>query len=92
MTRWEYRAELLLASVDVDGASEHIALRYPGWEPRRNSPQLMEAAMNERGQEGWELVHMQPVKAGANHDILHHAVNSREWSSHYFCVFKRPVG
>jgi hypothetical protein len=43
------------------------------------------------GQDGWELVHMEPVYVGRNADVL--VVDSGRgasgWTSTYFCVFKR---
>jgi hypothetical protein len=58
----------------------------------RNTPEAMIPRMDAYGDEGWELVHMQPVMAGNNADIL--AADSgrgmASWTSTYFCVFKRP--
>jgi hypothetical protein len=58
----------------------------------RNTPESMIPRMDAYGDDGWELVHMQPVVVGNNADVL--AVDSGRgvgsWTSTYFCVFKRP--
>ena len=58
----------------------------------RNTPEAMMPRLDAYGQNGWELVHMQPVVVGRNADIL--AADSgrgvASWTSSYFCVFKRP--
>jgi hypothetical protein len=58
----------------------------------RNTPEAMMPRLDAYGQDGWELVHMQPVVVGRNADIL--AADSgrgvASWTSSYFCVFKRP--
>jgi hypothetical protein len=51
---------------------------------------LMPGLVDALGNEGWELVHMQPVYVGSNADVLIHSLNERLWSNAYFCVFKRP--
>ena len=47
------------------------------------------------GQQGWELVSIQPVIVGGNGDILitdrTQGYNGR-WTSTYLCTFKRPKG
>jgi hypothetical protein len=57
-----------------------------------NTPEAMMPRLDAYGQDGWELVHMQPVVVGRNADIL--AADSgrgvASWTSSYFCVFKRP--
>jgi len=44
--------------------------------------------LNKLGEEGWELVHMEPVaKVGNKGDVL--IGPNYRWSNIYFCVFKR---
>jgi hypothetical protein len=43
------------------------------------------------GEQGWELVHMQPAFVGSKADVLvADSSGTRTWTSAYFCVFKRP--
>lgn len=57
----------------------------------RNTPESMIPRLDALGEDGWELIHMQPVIAGANADVmLLDNSGSRSWTSTYFCVFKRP--
>lgn len=89
MERWEYLTEFVWASIDNPGVSEFLQQNFAGWEnPPKYIPQAMIPHLNNRGQEGWELVHMQPVSIGANHDI---AVGGYGWSNAYFCAFKRRI-
>jgi hypothetical protein len=57
----------------------------------RNTPEAMMPRLDAYGQDGWELVHMQPVYVGRNADVLvvDSGRGSAGWSSTYFCVFKR---
>lgn len=43
------------------------------------------------GDQGWELVHIQPVHKGDNADMLIEdaGTGTRAWSNAYFCMFKR---
>ncbi|VAW31212.1 hypothetical protein MNBD_CHLOROFLEXI01-4609 [hydrothermal vent metagenome] len=87
MQQWEYLTLFIEASKDVSMAytaeSETLA---------RFSPQTMMPEMDRLGAKGWELVHMQPAYVGKNDDILmHEGGGIRQWTSKYFCVFKRPT-
>lgn len=44
--------------------------------------------LDKLGEEGWELIHMEPVaRVGGKGDILFPA--GPHWTNRYFCVFKR---
>ena len=48
--------------------------------------------LNALGEQGWELLHMQPVWAGDKRDLMITDTSGmRTWTSTYFCVFKRPT-
>ena len=87
MERWEYLTCLLEADTSLPEARTFtLAEDLP-----RNSPKAMIPQLNELGGKGWELVHMQPVLAGRNEDVLmHEGGGLKRWTNTYFCVFKRP--
>lgn len=89
MQKWEYLTTFLEASVDNQSNSLFSELvdtkNLPRYSPLRLMPEL-----NQLGEKGWELVHMQPVFVGSNEDVLlHEGGGMKRWTSRYFCVFKR---
>jgi hypothetical protein len=89
--KWEYLAKFMWASIENKGAREYIQGAWPGWQPAKYSPETMIPELNAYGNEGWELVHMEPVGgAGKNRDVGFIAGEAiPRWSNVYFCVFKR---
>jgi hypothetical protein len=89
MQTWEYFTCFLYAN--AENQREFFKRRWPNWNPPQYAPQAMIPKLNELGQEGWELVHIEPVASvGKNYDVFFAgAINS--WSNCYFCVFKRPM-
>jgi hypothetical protein len=92
MPQWEYYTTFLAAEVNtqkralVDMFPDiHAAPKY---DPRALIPEL-----DSLGQDGWELVHMEPVITGGNGDVCvgtTEGTSARPWTNTYFCVFKRP--
>ena len=96
MDKWEYRAQFLRADIDVPGARDYAAKKHPDLKPRRFSPIAMSMFLDQYGEEGWELMHIEPIPMlGAQGDVgFAHAgyggaLRDISWSSIYFCVFKR---
>jgi hypothetical protein len=93
MEQWEYWTGFLWANIENKGARELIKQRWPDWNPPKFAPQTLIPDLNAFGEEGWELVHMEPVRVvGDNNDILFASggeVGLRNWSHVYLCVFKR---
>jgi hypothetical protein len=89
--RWEYLTRFVFANVENEGAVEYYFDNFPGSKPKQYSPETMIPELNELGQRGWELVHMQPIGAvGKNRDVGFVAGEAMpRWSNSYFCVFKR---
>lgn len=83
--QWEYWSGILWAE-QKRKSKESDEQALPIYAPQHLIPEL-----NALGAEGWELVHMQPVYAGHNHDVLAFASDARLWTQAYFCVLKRPV-
>jgi hypothetical protein len=89
MDRWEYFTTFLEAQMErVDMAGE--AMIPPGEHPRF-SPYALLPELNRLGDKGWELVHMEPVIVGRNHDVMVQPNNMTYWTNTYFCVFKRQT-
>ncbi len=89
--KWEYLSVFVAAEAEpVMDYLEEIKSWKNG--VPRNTPESMMPRLDAYGQEGWELVHMQPVLVGKNADVL--ATDSGRgtagWTNNYFCVFKRP--
>ncbi|HEX2907569.1 MAG TPA: hypothetical protein VHO69_11945 [Phototrophicaceae bacterium] len=87
---WEY----LTIFVEADAKREEDFLRER-WDWKDGipsfTPQAMIPQLDALGDQGWELVHMQPVRVGERADVLMTDTSSgRQWTSRYFCVFKRP--
>jgi hypothetical protein len=88
MAHWEYLTTFLEARVKGDEMKQFIKERFDK-KPRKHSPESMIPELNEMGTAGWELVHMEPLpRTGRKEDIQ---FDNHNWSSTYFCVFKRQV-
>lgn len=93
---WEYMTRFVRAHIDNPGAREFLKETFPNWtDPPKFAPETMMPLLNKLGAKGWELVHMEPVRAvGKNDDVLFQSggdIASRDWSNTYFCVFKRKI-
>jgi len=88
MEKWEYMTTFLEANAKSKEAKEFLKKTVNKKNPPRYLPQAMMPDLNKFGDEGWELVHMEPVAAvGKNGDVRFD--NNGRWSNTYFCVFKR---
>ena len=90
--KWEYTSVFINASVDNDGAKQYIKERWPEWVGlKKYSPETLIPELDRFGMDGWELVNMEPVVVGGNHDIafVTSAGAPTQWSNIYFCAFKR---
>lgn len=87
MEQWEYLTQFLTANAKTREARAFIKQRF-GKDARAHSPESLIPQLDKLGAEGWELVHMEPIaKVGGKEDVRVNAAN--DWSSTYFCVFKR---
>jgi len=89
--RWEYLTTFLEADAERE-ADALIAMR--DWKSGipAFAPEALMLRMNALGDQGWELVHMQPAHVGQKQDVLvFDASGSRVWTNRYFAVFKRPM-
>ena len=89
MQRWEYFTTHLEANIEQfpPPPSDHIS----GGEKGRYSPHSLIAQLNRLGDQGWELMSIEPVAVGKHEDVVRPDANAGRWGRHYFCCFKRPV-
>lgn len=91
MEQWEYFPTYIAANARKREIREYLKERLPGLKrPKRFMVESVMPELNRLGEEGWELVHMEPVPhLGGKGDVLFGA--AYRWSNVYFCVFKRRV-
>lgn len=87
--RWEYYTTFIEAQMSAIDA--HHESMIPNEDHPKFSPYATMPELNRLGQKGWEVVSMQPVITGKNHDVLVHPNEMKYWANTYFCVFKRRV-
>lgn len=87
MEKWEYLTTFVEANARTKETKEFIKQRFDVKKPARYAPEAMIPELNKLGEEGWELLHMEPVAAvGGKGDVR---FDNGYWSNTYFCVFKR---
>jgi hypothetical protein len=87
--RWEHFVELITA--DSQYETPFVQQFYPQGRVPVFAIQSILPRLNHLGEQGWELVHIQPVRTGNNGDIMIEAGGAREWTNVYLCAFKRRV-
>ena len=89
--RWEYLTRFFYANAENDGAMAYYLMNWPGQKPAKYAPETMIPELDVLGEQGWEMVHMEPVGAvGKKGDVGFIAGDAMaRWSNSYFCVFKR---
>ncbi len=93
MEKWEYLTDFVVADITNEGVKEFLQ-EQKFWTLGKNlpkyAPQTMIPHLNRWGEQGWELVHIEPVKIGNNFDIsLDSSGGINSYTNIYFCVFKR---
>jgi hypothetical protein len=86
--KWEYLTVFVRANLSNPGAQEFVESIYPEGKAPIYAPESMVPDLNWWGEQGWELVHMQPVLVGYNGDVL--ISSEGRYTNVYFCVLKRP--
>jgi hypothetical protein len=77
------------ANIENEGVREDLKKRWPNWKPPKYAPQAMMHELNARGEEGWELVHMEPVAEVGTNAVVYFTGTQNLYGNAYFCVFKR---
>ena len=89
MEKWEYMTRFVAANIETDDVERFLEQSWPHQSQLpKYSPQAMIPELNMWGEQGWEIIHMQPVWIGKNHDV-HNYGYSRDYTNVYFCVMKR---
>ena|ERR1051326_394297 len=100
--RWEYRIEILRSDSEPQMAflrqrwpqgikhpeSLYYSFRGKAAPFPRYTPYTLQPQLDAFGEQGWELVTMQPVTISRNGDILI-ARNVQTWTPDYLCTFKK---
>lgn len=90
--QWEYMTTFLEAEARYE---EDFLRQLSDWKSGIPvyTPESLIPRLNAYGEQGWELIHMEPVGVGNNRDVIV-ADNSgtRFWTHTYFGVFKRAKG
>lgn len=84
MERWEYKTTVLAADINREDVQATVADLFRGRRPPKPLPELLIPSLNAFGEEGWELVSLEPV-AVADDDPA--APGARP--ALYLAVFKR---
>lgn len=84
---WEHYLELIDA--DAQQQAEIVQPFYPPGSVPRYAIQAILPRLNHLGEQGWELVQVQPVMVGKNGDVLINGAMSEKWTRTYLCVFRR---
>ncbi len=84
--KWEYRSMYLFAELDKDTAKRTRQQRF--------SPTMLEPKLNRLGEEGWELMHIEPVYIDNEGYSVAHSFGGvgNYLANQYLCVFKRRKG
>jgi hypothetical protein len=92
MGKWEYLTTFLRADATAVRSSDYLKTGSLDPPAARYAPETLIPALDELGESGWELVHMEPVAGvGKNGDVCFTGV-AYQWSNAYFCVLKRRKG
>jgi len=92
MEKWEYLTEFIRANIENEGVKAFLQEKYTNWKnPPKYAPQTMIPYLNKRGEQGWELIHIEPVRIGDNYDISLDFQGGAHgnYTNIYFSVFKR---
>ena len=84
---WEHYVELIEA--DAQKHPELVQSFYPPGSVPQYALQSILPRLNHLGEQGWEIVQVQPVMVGRNGDVLINGAMSEKWTRTYLCVFKR---
>ncbi len=87
--QWEYMTTFLDAEARFEEAYLQQLRDWKEGIPMY-TPEALVPRLNAYGEQGWELLSMQPVGVGRHYDVLaQDGSGNRLWTHSYFCVFKR---
>lgn len=95
MERWEYLVRVFELDKEDEVVVDYVTREYPdiSWkEMPKHDPLTLEAWLNKCGEEGWELIAMEPAdKQGKKGEIgLTYQSATYTYRRIFLCVFRRP--
>ena len=92
---WEYWAIVVLTDElkNEPMIRQYIERVYSGYTPGKSDVRLLDAFLNLKGADGWELIRLEPAQQylGQQGDWrMIDPANITHYVKSYFCVFKRP--
>lgn len=92
--RWEYLTTVLTADAETAEARDYLQGRYSGRSFPKYAPESLIPELNRLGNEGWELVSLEPVFVGKNGDLMmptgqQLGPGTTYYTRQYLGVFKR---
>ena len=85
--QWEHHVEYIKAKTYLPQTQDFLAQYYPKQKIPAYAVEAILPRINELGEQGWELIQMQPVNVGDNGDIQ--VGGGSSWTNMYLCAFKR---
>ena len=85
---WEY----LTTTLSTEGRTVPVSDQIPPGPHPKYSVYALMPQLNEFGQQGWELVSLEPVQEGRNGDLRYCDAAGGQWTYTYLAAFKRPTG
>lgn len=86
MPQWEYYTMHLKAEAQYELPFLETLRDWKEGIPQF-TPEALIPRLNAMGEQGWELIRIEPVIVGSKADVL--VSGERTWTNTYFCVFKR---
>lgn len=85
--QWEYLTKILTAEASKKEIKQYLKDRLHVDKPARFTPEALLPELNKLGEQGWELVQIDPVTRVNRSGKLF--LSGDAWTNVYFCVFKR---
>jgi len=79
--KWEYYSAILSSYEDKEKAKQAGVKEF--------HPVFLNSILNQWGEKGWELIHIQPVHLTGDHMIQLDNVRGAQCTNQYHCIFKR---
>jgi|SRR5579859_1841852 len=87
--RWEHM--MVVLDSPAEPHRQFLQQRWPTFTFPAYTPFALLPQLDMLGQQGWELVSLQPVVIGQSGDVLIAGGDLRQWTTKYLCTFKRRI-